>query len=137
MTNAAAHEWPIRVYYEDTDFAGVVYYANYLRFVERARTEWLRGLGVDQVALQRDAGLTFVVRRCEIDYLAPARFDDALIVRSTVARFGRASLILRQIVGREDVVLAEAMVRLACIDQEGRPRRMPQPMRALLDPDNG
>ena len=78
-----------RVYYEDTDLAGIVYYANYLKFIERARTEWVRGLGVDQVALRAEHGIVFAVRRVEADYLRPARFDDELVVRDHGCRAGR------------------------------------------------
>ena len=99
--------WPVRVYYEDTDAGGVVYYANYLRFLERARTEWLRALGFEQDALARDAGVIFAVRRVEVDYLKPARFNDALTVHARIAERGRASLVFAQEVialGRPTVV---------------------------------
>ena len=88
-------EWPVRVYYEDTDAGGVVYYANYLKYLERARTEWLRHLGFGQDTLMRDAGIVFAVRRVEIDYLLPARFDDALLVELEIEEIGRASLTVR------------------------------------------
>ncbi|MGB5569099.1 MAG: YbgC/FadM family acyl-CoA thioesterase, partial [Sedimenticolaceae bacterium] len=81
-------EWPVRVYYEDTDAGGVVYYANYLKYLERARTEWLRYLGFGQDTLMRDAGILFAVRRVEIDYLLPARFDDALLVELEIEEIG-------------------------------------------------
>lgn len=131
---ARPHVWPIRVYYEDTDLAGVVYYANYLKFIERARTEMLRAVGVDQSRLRDETGLVFVVRRCEIDYVAPARFDDALEVFTRPARVGRASLELQQDVCKADggARLASALVKLACIGDDGRPRPLPNDIRALL-----
>ncbi len=84
------HTLPLRVYYEDTDLAGIVYYANYLRFIERARTEWVRSLGVDQTQLKAQHGIVFAVRRVEADYLAPARFDDEIEVRTSVRAVPRA-----------------------------------------------
>lgn len=118
------HEFPIRVYYEDTDLAGIVYYANYLKFIERARSEWLRDLGIDQVALQQQ-GLVFVVRRVEADYLSPARFDDALGVHSSLHDLGSARIIMCQKVRRGDKLLFSAVVTLVCINQTGRPQRIP------------
>ena len=102
--------WPARVYYEDTDAGGVVYYANYLKFLERARTEWLRALGFDQRDLMREAGILFAVRHVEIDYLAPARLDDAAVVETTVAELGRASIRFDQRLRRDHEVLSEATV---------------------------
>ena len=126
------HHFTIRVYYEDTDLAGVVYYANYLRFIERGRTEALRGLGVDQVALKRDLGLAFVVRRLTIEYLAPAVFDDVLEVRTTVTRLRGASIEMAQEVCRADDCLTRAAVTIACVDPEGRPQRLPEHLRERL-----
>jgi acyl-CoA thioester hydrolase len=127
------HRLTIRVYYEDTDLAGVVYYANYLRFIERGRTEALRDLGVDQAALKRDRGLVFVVRRLTIDYLAPARFDDLLEVRTRIARLRGASLEMAQEVWRGGDCLSRAAVTVACMDGAGRPRRLPKDVRDLLN----
>lgn len=118
----------IRVYYEDTDLAGVVYYANYLRFVERARTEWARGLGLDQRAL-REAGTVFAVRRLEADYLAPARFDDLLDVTCEPVAATGARVVVRQEVRRQGTVLFAARVTLVAMDLDGRPRRIPAAMR--------
>lgn len=126
------HLWPVRVYYEDTDLAGVVYYANYLRFIERARTEMLRAAGVDQSTLKEETGAVFLVRRCEIDYLAPARFDDALHVETRVLRCGRASLDLEQVVTRAGRRLVAATVRLAYVDASGRPAPLPSSIREAL-----
>lgn len=119
------HEFPVRVYYEDTDLAGVVYYANYLRFIERARSEWLRDMGIDQSALKRDSGLVFVVRRVEADYLAPAKFDDLLAVTSTLHEMGNARITMCQKVRRGDKLLFSAVVTLVCINDAGRPVRLP------------
>ncbi|RPH38960.1 MAG: tol-pal system-associated acyl-CoA thioesterase [Burkholderiales bacterium] len=118
--------WPVRVYWEDTDAGGVVYYANYLKFLERARTEWLSHLGLEQDELARDAGVVFVVRRVEADYLAPARFNDRLMVRCEMADLGNASLSMDQQVLRGDEVLLKARVKVACVDRVNfRPVRMP------------
>ena len=120
------HLFHTRVYYEDTDLAGVVYYANYLKFIERARSEWVRGLGVDQVALKAQ-GLVFAVRRVEADYLAPARFDDWLEVRTTVQAITPARIVLSQDVWRADQRLFAALVTVVCLDSAGRPQRMALP----------
>jgi acyl-CoA thioester hydrolase len=126
-----AHLLKIRVYYEDTDFGGVVYYANYLKFIERGRTEALRALGVDQVALKA-AGLVFVVRRVEAAWLLPARFDDLLEVRTEIAEVGGASVRMAQEVRRGADVLFRATVQVACMDGSGRARRVPQEVRSRL-----
>jgi acyl-CoA thioester hydrolase len=127
------HLTTIRVYYEDTDLAGVVYYANYLRFIERGRSEALRDLGIDQVALKRDLGLVFVVRRLTIDYHIPAVFDDMLEVRTRVTRLRGASVEMAQEVWRGDARLSKAMVTIACIDTSGQPQRLPEHVREGLD----
>lgn len=125
-TSPKEHFWPVRVYYEDTDAAGVVYYANYLRFCERARTEWLRTLGVDQRQFMAQTGLVFVVSRVEADYLRPAELDDALEVRSTIKAQGHVRLIFTQDVYRGAQKLFAARVTIACIDwQRHRPARLP------------
>ncbi|NCM98295.1 MAG: YbgC/FadM family acyl-CoA thioesterase, partial [Rhodobacterales bacterium] len=104
--DAAPHRLTLRVYYEDTDFAGVVYYANYLKFIERGRTEALRALGVDQGRLKAEQGLAFVVTRVEIDYRRPAAFDDLLTVETALARLGGASVVMDQRVARGETTLA-------------------------------
>ena len=130
-----AFHWPVRVYWEDTDAGGVVYYANYLRFMERARSEWLRALGVEQDALRDDAGVVFVVRRVEVDYLAPARFNDQLDVSVSLHEAGRASLSVKQELMRGSTRLAEAVVTLACVDAlRFKPVKMPAPILQVLDP---
>lgn len=107
---------PVRVYYEDTDAAGVVYYANYLRFIERARTDWLRTLGVNQGVLMESHGIAFAVRSLEADYLKPARLDDELIVQSTLEEVGRAQVVFRQNVMRGEELLFSARVRVVSFD---------------------
>lgn len=118
------HQFPIRVYYEDTDLAGIVYYANYLKFIERGRSEWLRALGIDQLALKRE-GMVFVVRHVEADYLAPAHFDDQLIVETRLQDIGSARIEMGQAVIRAGKILFQARVTLVCINGAGRPLRIP------------
>ena len=116
----------MRVYYEDTDFGGVVYYANYLRYFERARTEWLRALGIDHQGLARDAGLQFVVRRVEIDFLRGARLDDQLEITVELAERKRSYLMLRQRALRGAEPMAEALVQAACVRRDSlRPAAIP------------
>ncbi len=120
--------WPVRVYYEDTDSGGVVYYANYLRFMERARTEWLRDLGFEQDRLRAELGILFAVRSASLEFLSPARFNDRLEVSVRLIEKRRASLAFHQAVHRvgEPDPLCTARVRLACLDAEGfRPRAIP------------
>ena len=127
------HRIPVRVYYEDTDLAGIVYYANYLKFIERGRTDALRDLGIDQSAMKRDQGLVFVVSRLEVDYLAPARFDDLLEVTTAVTTLRGASVEMGQEVRRGDTPLIRALVTIACMDVGGRPQRLPGKVRAALE----
>lgn len=119
------HEFALRVYYEDTDLAGIVYYANYFKFIERARTEWVRGLGIDQQRLKDEAGIVFAVRRVEADYLSPARFDDALVVRTDVVRVTGVRIELRQNVMRGEDVLFASSVTLVALGEAGQPVRLP------------
>ena len=126
---------PMRVYYEDTDAGGIVYYGAYLRFLERARTEWLRTLGLDHRALGVDHGVMFTVSRLEIEYLRPARLDDAIRVTVALERAGRASLKLAQCVHRDSVELCRARVRIACVDAATcKPRPLPGVVTSELDP---
>ena len=133
-TGAQPHIWPIRVYFEDTDAGGVVYYANYLKFAERARTEMLRATGLDHRALAEEHGLQIVVRSCAVDFLAPARLDDALEVRSEIITMKHASFVIRQDMLRMDDLLARAEIRLACVDKRLRPARFPALLRQSLEP---
>jgi acyl-CoA thioester hydrolase len=118
--------WPVRVYWEDTDAGGVVYYANYLKFLERARTEWLRSLGIEQTELAERDGVLFVVRRVEADYLRSARFNDALAVECRLAETGKASVVFDQRVVRGDEALFTARIKAACVTVgDIRPARIP------------
>lgn len=127
-----AHRFEVRVYYEDTDLAGIVYYANYLKFIERARSEWVRGLGVDQARLRAEAGLVFAVRRVEADYLRPAVFDDLLGVTTEMVELGGARIVLDQAVWRGEERLFAARVVLVCLGADGRAARLPMGVRAAL-----
>jgi len=125
--------WPVRVYYEDTDFGGVVYYANYLHFFERARTEWLRSLGVDQQRLAAEDGLQFVVRRAEIDFLRGARLDDMLDVTVEVMERRHTYVRLRQCALRGEEPMAEAMVQAACVRRDTfKPAALPASLAGRL-----
>jgi len=123
------HHHTLRVYYEDTDLAGIVYYANYLKFIERARTEWVRELGIDQTALKAEAGIVFAVRRVEADYLQPARFDDKLRVETAVEALTGARIVLTQNILREGALLFAAEVTLVALTDTGRPARLPANIR--------
>jgi len=126
---------PVRVYYEDTDAAGVVYYANYLKFIERARTEYLAAIGHPLAELERRHGIVFVVRRVEVDFLAPARLFDALDVTFEPERVRRAGLCARQEVRRGGHPLARARVDLACLDAASwKPARIPIDLAAAAPP---
>ena len=121
--------WTVRVYYEDTDTGGVVYYANYLKFFERARTEWLRAAGFEQQKLAAELGLQFVVARIECDYRRPARLDDRIELDVRVVQAGRASVVFEQTARRGEEVLARARVRAGCVDTTTlAPKAMPAPM---------
>lgn len=126
------HSFRLRVYYEDTDLAGIVYYANYLKFIERARSEWVRDLGIDQAKLKADGGGVFAVRRVVADYRAPARFDDMLDVTTDYLSHSGARLELRQCVLRDDKLLFEAQVTLVCLADTGRPQPLPARLLACL-----
>ncbi|MBK7542337.1 MAG: tol-pal system-associated acyl-CoA thioesterase [Candidatus Competibacteraceae bacterium] len=124
--------WPVRVYYEDTDSGGVVYYANYLKFMERARTEWLRARGLEQDALLREQRVMFAVRSLTVDYHRPARFNDLLVVHSRIVEERGASFLFEQTIQRDASadILCGARVRVACIDAETfRARRIPRHLR--------
>ncbi|WP_126976900.1 tol-pal system-associated acyl-CoA thioesterase [Frigidibacter oleivorans] len=123
------HRFTCRVYYEDTDLAGIVYYANYLKFIERARSEWVRGLGIDQAALKAGEGLVFAVRRVEADYLRPARFDDLLTVETALVAATGARIVLDQTVLRDGARLFAARVTLVGLTAAGRPARLPAALR--------
>ena len=126
------HVLPIRVYYEDTDASGVVYHANYLKFIERGRTGLLRRLGLTHRALADSDGVYFTLSRCELDYLAPGRLDDRLEVHTSVLALGGGTIETRQVVRRDGIDLFRGQLRLACVDGEGRPRRLPAAVRSAL-----
>jgi acyl-CoA thioester hydrolase len=131
-----AHILPLRVYYEDTDAGGIVYHANYLRFAERARTDFLRLMGIHHRELSAlpDGGLGLAVRHCAFDFLAPAKLDDAIEVVTTLTSIGGATLEADQVVRRDGTDLVRGHVRIACIGANGRPRRLPAEMRRRLEP---
>ena len=123
--------WPVRVYWEDTDAGGIVFYANYLKFFERARTEWLRALGVNQGVLKEGSGGMFIVSETSVRYRAPARLDDELLVTAQLEAAGRASLIIAQQARRGDMLLCEGTIRIGWVDAATlRPGRIPD---AILD----
>jgi acyl-CoA thioester hydrolase len=123
---------PLRVFYEDTDAAGIVYYANYLKFVERGRTEMMRELGFAHSGIVAESGIVFTVRRLTADYRQPARLDDLLSVETRIVEIVGATLLLDQRVCRDGAVLAALDVLVACIGRDGRPRRVPPALRAAL-----
>jgi acyl-CoA thioester hydrolase len=129
---AGQHVMALRVYYEDTDSGGMVYYANYLKYAERARTEMLRLVGVDHETLAREHDLAFVVRSCTLACEKPARLDDLIEVRSRLLDLGGASLTAEQVIGRNGTELARLDVRLACMTAAGRPTRIPKAVREAL-----
>ncbi|MBT5416146.1 MAG: tol-pal system-associated acyl-CoA thioesterase [Rhodospirillaceae bacterium] len=134
MAEDGGHLFPVRVYWEDTDAAGIVYYANYLKFAERARSDLLRCFGIGQAELKRDEDIVFVVRRCEVDYLKPARLDDDLEVWTQIIALHGASLSADQDVRRAGENLARLKIRLACLDGRGKPARVPAAVKAVIQP---
>jgi acyl-CoA thioester hydrolase len=132
---AAVHVFPVRVYYEDTDAAGIVYYANYLKFAERARTELLRAHGISNRAFQEGQGVAFVVRRLSAEYLAPARLDDCLEVRTRITDVRGAAVEAQQDVVREGQDIARLTLTLACVARTGRPTRLPPAVVAAFQAD--
>ncbi|WP_445371533.1 tol-pal system-associated acyl-CoA thioesterase [Methylomonas sp. HW2-6] len=126
LFNAAEFNWPVRVYYEDTDAGGVVFYANYLKFFERARTEFLRSYGFEQDALTAEQGVIFVVRSVKIEYLKPARFNEQLAVSAKVIEIKKTNLTFEQAVTRQQQILCAGEVRIACLDaQTMKPKPIP------------
>lgn len=131
----APFTWPVRVYWEDTDAGGIVFYANYLKFFERARTEWLRALGVNQGVLREQAGGMFIVGETSVRYLAPAKLDDELLVTAKLEAAGRASLIIAQQALRGGTVLCEGTIRIGWVDATTlRPARIPAAILEVLKP---
>lgn len=126
----------MRVYYEDTDAGGVVYYANYLKFAERARTEMLRANGIQQSELREKYGVLFVVTRCEIDFKKPARLDDILTIDTRITDLGKVRLSMHQTVRRGEDMLAELVVHLACVNENGKPSSIPGYVAQAFTPRN-
>lgn len=124
----APHHFTVRVFYEDTDLSGFVYHANYLKFIERARSAWVREIGVDQVAL-REQGVVFVVRRIDAEFLAPAKLDDELSVRTETASVSGARLVMTQEVLRDGKPVFRAEVTAVCATLNGQPVRLPAEIR--------
>jgi acyl-CoA thioester hydrolase len=129
-------DWTVRVYYEDTDAGGIVFYANYLKFFERARTEWLRAAGIGQQELLDAEGMAFVVKNASIDYVAPARLDDEIKLTTTIQKLGRASVHFFQQAWRGEQLLTTANVKVGCVDAKTmRPRSLPDAVAAKMRSD--
>lgn len=120
--------WPIRIYYEDTDAGGVVYHSNYLNFMERARTEWLRNLGIEQDELREHEAVIFAVRAVQVDYFLPAKFNDELLVSSQVIKKGKASISIEQeVISKDNSILCKGMIKVATLDSVSfKPKAMPE-----------
>jgi acyl-CoA thioester hydrolase len=135
VTTTDIFYWPVRVYYEDTDAAGVVYYANYLKFFERARTEWLRARGFEQDMMREAHGVVFVVSRLQVDYQRPAKFNDALRVSCEMRKCGAASMSFHQVAERtsDQIPLSQATVQIVCVDADSfKPTPIPNAMRSYF-----
>jgi acyl-CoA thioester hydrolase len=132
IVRGRVHRFDLRVYWEDTDAAGIVYYANYLKFAERARSEMLRLLGIAQDEQRRTTGIVFAVKSCHAEYLAPARLDDELTVETGLAALGHASLGLDQSIWCGDRRLVDLALRIACLGPDLKPTRLPRALRAAL-----
>ena len=126
------HELPVRIYYEDTDMAGIVYYANYLKFFERGRSEAVRAAGIDQREMKDARGIVFAVRRAEVDYLLPARLDDLLTIRTWVDRLGGATLVMGQEARLGETLLTQGVIKVACMTSDGKVSRFPPDVRQKL-----
>jgi len=127
-------EWNVRVYFEDTDSGGVVYHANYLKFMERARTEWLRSLGLNQIKLKQEDKVMFVVRKIDIQYKIPARFNDELVIQTDCVKTTDYSIILKQNILRSKQIITEGKVEIVCINSDlFRPVRIPKMVKQLME----
>ncbi|PWE27056.1 tol-pal system-associated acyl-CoA thioesterase [Pararhodobacter marinus] len=124
------HTFPVTVYYDETDLGAIVYHANYMKFIDRARADWVRSIGVDQNAL-REEGFVFVVHRIEADFLASARLEDRLTIRTAVKSVSRLRLVLDQKVYRGETCLFRALVTIALVSLDGKPRRLPEELTGL------
>ena len=127
-------QWNTRVYFEDTDSGGVVYHANYLKFMERARTEWLRSLGLNQIKLKQEDKVMFVVRKIDIQYKIPARFNDELLIQTDCVKNTDYSIILKQNILRDEQIITEGKVEIVCINSDlFRPVRIPKMVKQLME----
>ena len=127
-------EWNARVYFEDTDSGGVVYHANYLKFMERARTEWLRSLGLNQIKLKQEDKVMFVVRKIDIQYKMPARFNDELLIQTDCVKTTDYSIILKQDILRNKQIVTEGKVEIVCINSDlFKPVRIPKMVKQLME----
>ena len=127
-------EWNARVYFEDTDSGGVVYHANYLKFMERARTEWLRSLGLNQIKLKQEDKVMFVVRKIDIQYKMPARFNDELLIQTDCVKTTDYSIILKQNILRDRQIITEGKVEIVCINSDlFKPVRIPKMVKQLME----
>ncbi len=125
--------WPVRIYYEDTDAGGVVYHTNYIKFMERARTEWLRNLGFEQDELRLKYGVIFAVRSVQIDYFLPAKFNDQLMVSSKVLKVGKASISIEQNIIKKDEILCKGLIKVATLDCDiFKPKAMPETLYKII-----
>lgn len=131
---AGEHRYPLRIFYEDTDAGGIVYYARYLHFAERARTEFLRLAGIEQSEVRAGFDVVLAVRRCQVDYLRPARLDDLIEVRSRLTEMRGAKFGAVQSIRRAGEELVHLVVEIASVRGDGRPTRIPAPIRAALQP---
>jgi acyl-CoA thioester hydrolase len=134
MAGIKTFSLPIRIYFEDTDSGGVVYHSNYLKFMERARTEWLRSIGINQSHLKHHEHIMFVVHRIDIQYKSPARFNDDLVVKSELINVGSSKIEFRQMIYRDAALLIDANVDIACIDSEKfKPVRIPSAVKQTME----
>ena len=125
--------WPIRIYYEDTDAGGIVYHTNYIKFMERARTEWLRNLGFEQDELRDKEGVIFAVRSVQVDYFLPAKFNDELLVSSQVMKKGKASITIEQEINKNSQILCKGIIKVGTLDDKSfKPKAMPDSLYAKM-----
>lgn len=126
------HKFNVRVYYEDTDAGGIVYYANYLKFAERARTEYLRDLGIVQTKIAKDYSIYFVVKKAEINFKLPAKLDAFLEVKTSITKISKASIVMQQLITHHNNVLCEVDVKIACVDLKIKPTAIPKEIFDIL-----
>ncbi|TDR32988.1 tol-pal system-associated acyl-CoA thioesterase [Hydromonas duriensis] len=133
MSNPVYH-LPIKLYFEDTDALGIVYHANYLKYFERARTEWFRSAGIQHMALARDTGVGFVIRQCEMEWFSPLTLDDEVVATAQVYKMGRSSVHLEQNILKNDEVVCRARILMVCVDfQTKKPKSVPDSLRQVFE----